>query len=251
MSFIRIRKALPADPRLASIAEQVGLSRDEALGVLVRLWAWAEDHAPRGVAPITPAQLDTLVGHAGFAEALVKVGWLEARLHEVALLNRCDYSRSPRRGVLKKMDAEAAGARAAQVIPPRLDTPGFRAAWQEWVDHRKAKGAPLTPQAANRQLQALNVWGLKRAILAIQHSICRNWQGIYEEVVGRKSKSEEAAQKTKHDDDIAATVKQQAQAATQQREEEERLRREQESEPAGSLLFGSVANAEPQWGEAP
>lgn len=65
-------------------------------------------------------------------------------------------------------------------IPPELDTPAFQVAWAEWIQHRKEKGKPLTPSTASKQLKELSAWGQDRAIAAIDHSILKGWQGIFE-----------------------------------------------------------------------
>jgi hypothetical protein len=65
-------------------------------------------------------------------------------------------------------------------IPPELDTPSFRVAWAEWIQHRKEKGKPLTPSTASKQLKEVSAWGKERAIAAIDYSILKGWQGIFE-----------------------------------------------------------------------
>jgi len=66
-------------------------------------------------------------------------------------------------------------------IPTELDTPAFRTAWDEWMQHRKEKGEPLTPSAASKQLKKVAELGEARAIAAIDRSIFKNWKGIFEE----------------------------------------------------------------------
>ena len=65
-------------------------------------------------------------------------------------------------------------------IPAELDTPAFRVAWGEWIQHRKEKGKPLTPSTASKQLKEVSAWGKERAIAAIDYSILKGWQGIFE-----------------------------------------------------------------------
>jgi hypothetical protein len=65
-------------------------------------------------------------------------------------------------------------------IPPELDIPAFRVAWDEWIQHRKEKGKPLTPSTASKQLKEVSAWGQERAIAAIDFSILKGWQGIFE-----------------------------------------------------------------------
>ena len=56
----------------------------------------------------------------------------------------------------------------------------FSQAWQMWEQHRKEKKKPLTPTSVTKQFEELLAMGEKRAIAAINHSITRGWQGIFE-----------------------------------------------------------------------
>lgn len=66
-------------------------------------------------------------------------------------------------------------------IPAELDTPSFRAAWDEYVTHRKQKRSSLTPVAAKKQLAKMVPWGPDRAVAAIHHSLAQGYTGIFEE----------------------------------------------------------------------
>ena len=65
-------------------------------------------------------------------------------------------------------------------IPGELDTEPFRAAWSDWLTHRKQIKKPVTELAANKQLKALAKRGTNDAIRAIEHSIANGWQGIFD-----------------------------------------------------------------------
>ena len=65
-------------------------------------------------------------------------------------------------------------------IPPNLSTPVFMEAWEMWAQHRKEIKHPLTPMSAKMQLKKLAVWGEKRAIAAIEHSVEQGYQGLFE-----------------------------------------------------------------------
>jgi len=73
-----------------------------------------------------------------------------------------------------------ANPQALPSIPPELDTHAFRVAWGEWIQHRKEKGKPLTPSTASKQLKEVSALGETRAIAAIDYSILKGWQGIFE-----------------------------------------------------------------------
>lgn len=64
-------------------------------------------------------------------------------------------------------------------LPPALDTPAFRAAWDDWVQHRKEIKKKLTPLAARQQLKNLADVGEREAIAAIKKSIGNGWQGLF------------------------------------------------------------------------
>lgn len=69
---------------------------------------------------------------------------------------------------------------AAFEIPETLNTPAFTAVWNDFVQHRREIKKPLTPLAAKKQLNILTKWGVARAIAAIDYSIAKGWQGIFE-----------------------------------------------------------------------
>jgi hypothetical protein len=65
-------------------------------------------------------------------------------------------------------------------IPPELNTPEFREAWDRWAQHRREIKKPLTPTSIDQQLKSLAKMGLSRAIETIEHTIAKGWQGLRE-----------------------------------------------------------------------
>lgn len=67
-------------------------------------------------------------------------------------------------------------------IPSKLDTPKFRTAWQEWVQHcAQRNGHPITPLSARKLLQRLSdEMEPDRAAAAIDFSIGNNYAGVVE-----------------------------------------------------------------------
>lgn len=64
---------------------------------------------------------------------------------------------------------------------PTLDSPAMRLAWGTWVSHRRElRVKPYTSQGLAQALAKLAELGPDRALLAIQHSIAGNYQGIFE-----------------------------------------------------------------------
>lgn len=65
-------------------------------------------------------------------------------------------------------------------LPPKLDTPDFRAAWDEWYAYRRESGLKkYVPRGAKAQLTKLEKLGHDNAIAAIKHSITECYHGIY------------------------------------------------------------------------
>jgi hypothetical protein len=66
-----------------------------------------------------------------------------------------------------------------------LDTPAFREAWAAWLKHKRERREKMTPTAQSRALKVMAGWTdgagpAVRAVAAIDHSLARNWQGIFE-----------------------------------------------------------------------
>lgn len=66
------------------------------------------------------------------------------------------------------------------ILPPELDTDGFREAWTLWCRHRREIKKPLKPTMAEQQLNQFVEWGESRSIAAIRHTVAKGWQGIQE-----------------------------------------------------------------------
>lgn len=66
-------------------------------------------------------------------------------------------------------------------IPEILDTPEFRAAWDEFRTHRKQIRKKLTQLAAQKQVNQFAEMGVERAIKAIEHSIRQGYTGVFED----------------------------------------------------------------------
>lgn len=65
-------------------------------------------------------------------------------------------------------------------LPDVLNTPAFRAAWAEWVQHRKEIRKKLTDTSVKRQLAMLERIGHDQAIRTIGHTVERGWIGLRE-----------------------------------------------------------------------
>jgi hypothetical protein len=71
-----------------------------------------------------------------------------------------------------------------KVIEPDVSLPfisdQFKETWNDWIQHRIQKKKKLTQISQSRQLKKLASWGEDRAIAAINLSIEKNWEGIFE-----------------------------------------------------------------------
>jgi hypothetical protein len=56
-------------------------------------------------------------------------------------------------------------------VPKELDVPEFRAAWIDWVEHRRGLGQPLSRQTQLAQLTEFVEWGVVNAIASIREAI--------------------------------------------------------------------------------
>lgn len=78
--WIKMRSNLHEDPRVIQIAASMSADELHVVGLLYRVWSWADCQSLNGDALcITETFLDRIVRRDGFAAALRKVGWLEGR----------------------------------------------------------------------------------------------------------------------------------------------------------------------------
>lgn len=68
--------------------------------------------------------------------------------------------------------------------PAVLNDPKFKAAWAQWVQHRKEKRQKLTYSTAKKQIDFLErqakEYGVSAAIDIIDRSIFKGWTGLFE-----------------------------------------------------------------------
>jgi len=64
--------------------------------------------------------------------------------------------------------------------PAELNCPAFKTAWEEFLQHRKEKKAPVTPTAQKNMFRKFVSWGTSTAIDAIDTSISNGWTGVFE-----------------------------------------------------------------------
>lgn len=87
--WIKIEKCTPTKPEVLEISNSLDLDPDKVLGSLIRIWSWFDDHTTDGChASVTLMSLSNRVAMVeGFAEAMVKVGWMEQTDSGVSIPN--------------------------------------------------------------------------------------------------------------------------------------------------------------------
>lgn len=74
------------------------------------------------------------------------------------------------------------------LLPAALDTPAFRAAWEEYIQYRKdSKLKKLLPRSIQKMWSAMSAYGVSPSIAAIERSIANGWQGIFLTEEGKKN----------------------------------------------------------------
>ena len=75
--WLKIEVCTPDKPEVIGIADLIGIAPSHAFGSLFLVWRWFDQHTTEGNASyVTKVTIDRLSGNAGFADAMVKVGWL-------------------------------------------------------------------------------------------------------------------------------------------------------------------------------
>jgi len=76
-NWIKFEKCTFDKPEVFAIAERLNIEPVAVVGRLLRIWSWFDEHTTDGNAVgVTISLLDWQAGVAGFAEAMMAVGWL-------------------------------------------------------------------------------------------------------------------------------------------------------------------------------
>lgn len=98
-------------------------------------------------------------------------------IHQSYQMDRCQSAQMDRREGITNKDYQVSTTKG-DLLP--FNSEGFKAAWNDWKQHRKEKRKKLTPLSINKQFKELSEIGETRAIAAINHSIKKGYEGIYE-----------------------------------------------------------------------
>lgn len=78
--WIKFETATPDKPEIWLIAEAAGIDPDAAVGKLLRIWIWFDQHTENGNAPsVSKLTLDRLVGVRNFCEHVISAGWMSEK----------------------------------------------------------------------------------------------------------------------------------------------------------------------------
>ncbi len=205
--WIKMRHDLPEDPAVITIAAELGLTEDEVVGKLLRLWIWADKQTIDGNARgVTVAWLDRHIGVTGFAQAVVNAGWLETNSGGIAVPKFDEHiSESAKQRALtarrvarhrnqkgnaaivisalpreeKRREEKEEPPISPLKLPAGFDTAAVATAVEEWLAYRRKSGKPY--KSAQTQITKL----LKehetpeRFIAAVEHSIAHGYQGCF------------------------------------------------------------------------
>lgn len=183
--WIPWHKSILNKPEVLSISKATSRSRREVVCILMEFWSWADGAAtPQG--ELTGVDLGDLRGliqdtDEPFWRAVVAAGWLQTNAAGLLLPNFNCWL-----GANRRLRPPPKGKRPAKVdmgdiaLPPELDTPEFRVAWNEWVYYRRQETRhALTVLAAQQHIKKCKAWGVAVAIEAINESISNGWRGLF------------------------------------------------------------------------
>lgn len=84
--WIKMRTDLGRDPAVIALCDLLARERNCIIGALHTLWSWADEQTHDGNAVgVTEKWIDAHVCVTGFAQAMVKVGWLYLTEHGVSI----------------------------------------------------------------------------------------------------------------------------------------------------------------------
>ncbi len=86
--WIKIEACTPDKPEICAIATHLKMDEDMVMGKLVRLWSWVTvNHVKSDDLSVTKEFIDKLVNRKGFADAMIKAGWLQEKGERLLLPN--------------------------------------------------------------------------------------------------------------------------------------------------------------------
>jgi hypothetical protein len=196
--WIKMRTNLDTDPRVLEIATKLGVTELHVVGMLWKVWAWADAHTVDGNAiRVTDVTLDRFTCVTGFANQMRNVGWLQGKDGALCLPNFTEHNgqTAKKRANTSKRVAKHRNAPSVTDVTPKalpekrreeksinkyIETPKaarcfsdsfFDGIWAKWRKHRSEKLKPLGDIEEETQLMDLSRHGEPEAIEMVDFSI--------------------------------------------------------------------------------
>lgn len=117
MNWIKMRCCLHENPKVLAISKALDTKVLSVVGMLWRIWSWADHHSVDGQLAVDSMMIDGLVDCPGFAAAMRNVGWLSGDEGKLTLPNfeehnghtakrRCDNQ--ARKGRVRRINRDPA-----------------------------------------------------------------------------------------------------------------------------------------------
>jgi hypothetical protein len=204
--WIKMRTNLDTDPRVIDIATRLGIGELQVVGMLWKVWSWADAHTLDGNAiRVTDVTLDRFTLVTGFADALRKVGWLEGRDGLLSFPRFAEHNGQTAKNraetkerVAKHRNAKSVTDVTAKALPEKrreeksnthsleresknelatmpdaFHRSDFQEVWKLWKSHRQQKQKPLASIEEQSQLYELGRFGVDEAIEIVRFTIGR------------------------------------------------------------------------------
>jgi hypothetical protein len=140
--WIKMRSNLDTSPRVIELAGVLKLPELYVVGLLWKVWSWADTHTLDGNAiRVTDVTLDRLTGVTGFASALRNVGWLEGEDGSISFPRFTEHN-----GKTAKNRAET----AVRVAKHRNAKPVTSVTQKTLPEKRREEKNTTTPTPSNR-----------------------------------------------------------------------------------------------------
>ena len=214
--WIKVEKATARKPEILQMSEILGIAPDHAFGLCFRFWSWCDDQLKTCHAiGVTNVTLDAVIGHAGFATALIKVGWLEVRSGSLSIpnfdrhlsdsaknraqsgkrkqkqrLDSPEMSRSERdknetkAGPEKRREEYSISIGDEVVVPEKMQRQDVQQAASMWFKHLDVVAPDKVPITNSPQMEAfwreVSKLGPEKFIRQVEHCVSRGWINLRE-----------------------------------------------------------------------
>jgi len=229
--WIKMRTNLDTDRRVIDIATRLGVSELQVVGMLWKVWSWADAHTLDGNAiRVTDVTLDRFTLVTGFADALRKVGWLEGRDGLLSFPRFAEHNgqTAKNRAETKERVAKHRNAKSVTDVTPKplpekrreeksseKEKPRgeeFENCWSKWKRHLGQIQKPLSQITEETQLMQLGriYPNDEEAIQAIEYSISVQAKNLIlngDHKPKQQSFSNASSKQAKSNDDLLRNLK--------------------------------------------